>query len=155
MNYLSSNRDALSRFPYHPENATKSVYNYSSNNTVSLDRSQSKIGSPYTIRPHGIHDVYPQPYETGECVSSKERHQTGFDIQHNDNMYSDIAPIDLNTTNTTQGEPEHLYPMKWGMPPKNQDGPVVILPPPYGTGTVVLRDWIIRNTGIDSKIDKK
>jgi hypothetical protein len=145
MNFLISNKDLSGAFPYLPEKTTFTNYNYRSSNADMLDRTQSGIKDSFTIRPKGVYDTYPQPYETGSCVSPKERTQIGFDIHKNDNIFSDIPPLNPSI-------PSNMYPLTWGLPPNTTSSipqDLVVLPPPYGEGSVVLRDWIIRNMDVD------
>ena len=145
MNYLSTNREAVFRNGYDPSNATFTNYNYRPNNVDKWDRTQSRVTDGYTIRPKGISIAYPQPYETGLCVTPNERKQMGFDLQNRKGVYSDVSVPNGATP----------FPYEWGLPPKPIGAePLVTLPPPYGMGAKTVRDWVIRNMEFDSKSKK-
>jgi hypothetical protein len=91
MNFMSDTSSKKKEYTQNLKKLTYTNYNYRSANQNHLDNHYSGVKDNYTIFP-GIQTNYPVPYETGKCVSKKERTQIGFDIQHQPRFFTDITP---------------------------------------------------------------
>ena len=91
MNFLSDSSEHKHKYKKNVKKYTYTNYNYRASNQHKVDNRYAGLTENYTIFPE-IQVNYPVPYETGKCVSKKERTQVGFDIQHKPRFFTEITP---------------------------------------------------------------
>jgi hypothetical protein len=72
-------------------------YNYKASNEGKLDNQLSCLNCNFILHP-GVDITYPKPYNTGKCVSKKERKQISFDIHKQPRLFSDLVASEKDNT---------------------------------------------------------
>lgn len=92
MEFISNSNSQRYRNSYQRNlsNITYTNYNYRASNEGSLDNQYSCPTCNFLLHP-GVDITYPQPFNTGKCVSKEERKQIPFDIHKQPRLFSDLV----------------------------------------------------------------
>jgi len=92
MEFISNSNTQRFRTNYERnlKNVTYSNYNYRASNESDTGNQYSCATCNFVLHP-GVDVTYPQPYNTGKCVSKQERKQIPFDIHKQDRLFSDLV----------------------------------------------------------------
>jgi len=82
-------------------------YNYRASNENQLDN-YSCTTCNYILHPN-VNITYPKPFNTGKCVSPKEREQVPFDIHKNSRLFSDIIDSAKEQNKNSNSELENQF----------------------------------------------